>query len=475
MDLKIIPYTSQKSKSDTHLVLKLTKADFENIPFQDGKSTLSFFNCLYEKVTIINEEEIPFQHISIAFFNCLLPEIEVEVIKSENISIGFYGSFISGEINTSKLQSVDINNCITSTSLFLIDIPKVQINFTKENFRPDLWQGLFIQHYIENSQILLENPIKFYIYNPQTINLSSNFVPEEEFFYPEIVISYKDGEHHTETIFKGLSLNVLSITGNPAGNVSLENSKVRSWYISDFIPTGTVSIYSIEPISLSDPDNRIGIHNSKLDGVEFDNVSFNKYPIISFYRTKFSKAIFTSCDFPDDYNTFSSFVPIENVHYPNSRPSNYAKAQYEIFLQLKKALEDRGNYYEAQKLQAISHEALRQIKTISRYDRAILNINNLSNNHGLSIKRPLLGFLIISIPLYIIYLLSVGRVFNSSDFDLSLIGYYFSFIDITHRADFLVDKNEFSWWTLIIDYIGKISVGFFIYQFIAAFRKYGKR
>jgi len=264
MDLKIIPYTSQKSKSDTHLVLKLTKADFENIPFQDGKSTLSFFNCLYEKVTIINEEEIPFQHISIAFFNCLLPEIEVEVIKSENISIGFYGSFISGEINTSKLQSVDINNCITSTSLFLIDIPKVQINFTKENFRPDLWQGLFIQHYIENSQILLENPIKFYIYNPQTINLSSNFVPEEEFFYPEIVISYKDGEHHTETIFKGLSLNVLSITGNPAGNVSLENSKVRSWYISDFIPTGTVSIYSIEPISLSDPDNRIGIHNSKL-------------------------------------------------------------------------------------------------------------------------------------------------------------------------------------------------------------------
>ncbi|HAK30194.1 MAG TPA: hypothetical protein DCO90_13345, partial [Sphingobacterium sp.] len=360
-------------------------------------------------------------------------------------------------------------------SRFLIEIPKVQINSTKENFRRDLWQGLFIQPYIENSQILLENPIKFYIYNPQTINLSSNFVPEEEFFYPEIVISYKDGEHHTETIFKGLSLNVLSITGNPAGNVSLENSKVRSWYISDFIPTGTVSIYSIEPISLSDPDNRIGIHNSKLDGVEFDNVSFNKYPIISFYRTKFSKAIFTSCDFPDDYNTFSSFVPIENVHYPNSRPSNYAKAQYEIFLQLKKALEDRGNYYEAQKLQAISHEALRQIKTISRYDRAILNINNLSNNHGLSIKRPLLGFLIISIPLYIIYLLSVGRVFNSSDFDLSLIGYYFSFIDITHRADFLVDKNEFSWWTLIIDYIGKISVAFFIYQFIAAFRKYGKR
>jgi len=71
--------------------------------------------------------------------------------------------------------------------------------------------------------------------------------------------------------------------------------------------------------------------------------------------------------------------------------------------------------------------------------------------------------------------LSIKRIFAAAEFDTSLLGHYFSFIDITHRSDFLVGKADFGWWNLIIDYIAKIAVGFFIYQFIAAFRKYGKR
>jgi hypothetical protein len=38
------------------------------------------------------------------------------------------------------------------------------------------------------------------------------------------------------------------------------------------------------------------------------------------------------------------FSPIENIHYPENRTVNYHKDQYEIFLQLKNALESTGNY-----------------------------------------------------------------------------------------------------------------------------------
>jgi hypothetical protein len=66
-------------------------------------------------------------------------------------------------------------------------------------------------------------------------------------------------------------------------------------------------------------------------------------------------------------------------------------------------------------------------------------------------------------------------MFNSNQIDYDLIGYYFAFLDITHRTDFLVKKTELSGLSVTIDYINKILVGFLIYQFIAAFRKYGKK
>jgi hypothetical protein len=64
---------------------------------------------------------------------------------------------------------------------------------------------------------------------------------------------------------------------------------------------------------------------------------------------------------------------------------------------------------------------------------------------------------------------------NCNEIDYDLIGYYFAFLDITHRSDFLVSKSELSGWSVTIDYLNKILVGFLIYQFIAAFRKYGKK
>jgi len=59
-------------------------------------------------------------------------------------------------------------------------------------------------------------------------------------------------------------------------------------------------------------------------------------------------------------------------------------------------------------------------------------------------------------------------VFINIEIDYDLIGYYFSFIDLTHRSDFLVDKVGLNGWALAIDYLTKLIVGFFIYQFIAA-------
>jgi hypothetical protein len=167
-------------------------------------------------------------------------------------------------------------------------------------------------------------------------------------------------------------------------------------------------------------------------------------------------------------------MPIANVHYPEEKPASYDKDQYEMLLQLKMAFESTGNYFESQKISAISHEALQRVE-IPIGDWLILGLNDLSNKHGTSILRPFLWFVGTTIVSYALYLLALGKVFDcSKPIDWNLVGFYFSFIDITHRSDFLVDKNDLTGWAAMLDYLNKLVMGYLIFQFISAFRKYSR-
>jgi len=71
--------------------------------------------------------------------------------------------------------------------------------------------------------------------------------------------------------------------------------------------------------------------------------------------------------------------------------------------------------------------------------------------------------------------MSLGRIFVNTKIDWNLVGYYFSFLDLTHKKDFLVPKTELNGWSVTMDFLNKVVVGFFIFQFISAFRKYYKK
>lgn len=497
--IEITPYLIIENQNySDKTVISIKKESFEGVDFQDGRFTFSFIGCKFQKVEFENLEEIDFKDISIQFADCKIDDIKIENIVSENISLLLSSSIVSGVIKSEKMRSVVANNTF-STGLFLLNQNNVEISFTEENIFPKRWRKL-LRNIRVDYLTLLKTKQYFYVYDAKKIAFSINendsskrtfykrayeYLEENNIGYYltdaqknliniNLSIKYSKDIEKQVTKISNSSLNSLSIMGNLEGVISIENTKINNLYISDFACNGEASFYNIFPLKLDNGDNKIGIHKSNLDGVWFDNVNFDQYNRISLYRTKISKAIFTSCNFPDSYTNFEKFTPIENVHYPERKLQNHHKDQYEIFLQLKKALEDTGNYYEGQKLQSIAHDALNKIKTIPITDGVILKINSLSNKHGLSILRPFLWFLGFSIIFYISYLWSLGRIFNSEDIDLRLVGFYFSFIDLTHRTNFLVEKNEFTGLSLTIDYLGKVIFGFLIYQFIAAFRKYRK-
>jgi len=480
------------------LTIKITKQVFEDIMFTDGRSTFSFLNCKFKKLIIENEEDIEFKNISLSFSSCYIEELEVKNIQTKNISILFHSTLLSGSADNENIKSVHLNNCIILGALFLMRIKSIHISYTEENLFPKRWSRMF-QNLRVNYIDIIKRKQDYRIYDCSELSFSSNentsekrgfylrsyesqkdyrigyFLTNEEkdYFNINLYIKYSSEIDHKETKIINSRFNSLSLTGYVKGNMSIENTKINNWYIRDLSTESGASFYNISPIKTI--DSKIEIHKSNLDKSWFDNIAFSSYKLISFYRTKFGKTTFTSCDFPSNSTSFENFTALENVHYPENKPDKYYKDQYEIFLQLKGQLEGTGNFYESQKLQAISNDALMKIEDISRWDKFILYTNSLSNNHGLSIARPLKWFVLFSFVLYILYLISVRRIFLDTNFDTTLIGYYFSFIDLTHRSDFLVEKREFSAWTLSIDYINKVLTSYFIYQFISAFRKYGKR
>ncbi|PNW25343.1 hypothetical protein [Formosa algae] len=478
--MNLTPYKTIENK-----VYDLAEIKITNEFFIGNKSVITFENCKFKKLKLINESDIDFEDISIHFSFCHIQDIETELIVSKQISLHFFGCIIQGNIKNSLIKSVTINNCIT-LSLFLQNQNIIQISYTEENLFVKKWINMLQSTDIKSVDDLLKLKQSLNIYHSKKVNVSFNHSKSNEngLYCPiyeqieEYRIRYYLLEEQKQTLNINLSidfskqedehlkidncvLNSLSLTGSANGKISIENTKTNNFYIRDFSSLSETLLYNISPYTI---ESKIEIHKSNMDNTWFDNIDFKSYETLSFYRSRFAKSTFTSCNFPKDSLSFEKFMTLENIHYPDKKPLNYYKDQYETFLQLRKSLEGTGNYFEAQKLGAISKDSLRKISDLPKTDKFILCLNSISNNHGLSIIRPLIWLFSFSITFYILYLLSIGRIFKTTEFDWTLFGQYFSFLDLTHKKDFLISKEEYSVYTLTIDFLNKIVVGFFSFS-----------
>ncbi|MCG8208333.1 hypothetical protein [Tenacibaculum finnmarkense] len=494
--IKLKAYSTIENKKYGVAKIIITPNDFEDVVFLDNITVLNFDNCQFKKLIISNESEINFKDISLHFSHCIIDNIEIESITSDKISLLFHGCILKGNIKNSNLKNIKINNCITP-SLFLQYQNRIEISYTEENIFFSKWKTLLRYSDVKLAKQIISYKQSIHINNSKNINVYFNHNRKEKFGvyrsqYEQIknlklryFLTKEDKKNLNINLHINFSkakderlkienciLNSLSLEGSANGRISIENTKINNLFIRDFSSESETLLYNISPYLT---DSKVEVHKSNMDNSWFDNIGFNGYKILSFYRTRFAKATFTSCNFPKDSLSFEKFKTLKNIHYPEKKPQNYYKDQYETFLQLKKSLENSGNYFEAQKLGAISKDSLRKVSSLPFSDKLILCLNSISNNHGLSITKPLWWLLAFSVTFYILYLLSIDRLFKPTEFDWSLVGHYFSFLDLTHRKDFLITKSEYSFSTLFLDFANKIIVGFFIFQFISAFRKYVKK
>lgn len=478
------------------------------------RSTISFQNITFNSEVSINVDEGIDHEISISFHNCFIDSFSSFALVSKDLTISLSGCIVKHfKSQDVDLRSIRINNCFGT--FFLSKMKYCFISYTEEN--------IFVRDWYEKSPIedILSFKTNFYLTEIENINIYGSEIDSErrtellkhhKSFYPDnnplhnkvvlkklltdkeksllninVSLTFELPTIHKSSSIRNLPLNSISLTGRSEGEISVENCKINDVYIRNFSSKGDFTLYNLATRGIK--KGKFEVHNSNLDNTWFNSVELNRYFIVffksSFVNTKFSSTIFpTTKELLD-----SSLSSVENIHYPDKKSDKraYNRDMYELFLELKQAFEKRGNFFEAQKMKAVAHDFLNKI-TSSNAGKSefwnstfILGLNKISNFHGVSVRN---AFLLIIASFFLFHWLNVLS-FESYHFSLKsademwkifkkTFKYIFVIANPAHKVSSLAPEGEITAYTYAVSFFSRIAVGYLYYQFIAAFRRFGK-
>ncbi len=234
-------------------------------------------------------------------------------------------------------------------------------------------------------------------------------------------------------------------------------------------------------------------------------------PTLILNQSSLGKAEFTDCDLANFDFQFNNSkiteifisggsVPSENIQIYNVEQNTLAWHEQKVsaYSQLKKVFDSQGDVFWSSHFQSKTgkhqskvlelrllqeanqanswNDKITNLFSTNRFDWISFRLNHYSNLHGENWGRALAFTLLLPMYLYITYLLSLGKVFSiKNSIDWNIIGYFFTFLDPTHKIDFWVESQNLNGWARFIDFLSRIVVSYGIYQLIVAFRKHGKK
>lgn len=239
-------------------------------------------------------------------------------------------------------------------------------------------------------------------------------------------------------------------------------------------------------------------HRQTLTGNGYKQLNLKK-STFRIVQSSLGKTEFTNCDlggFQFEFNNakitevFMSggTVPQKNIVIYGEESGSLAWEEQKVLVynQLKKIFDGQGDIYWATTFQAKTAEHQEKVLELRKAtdrssslsingDLCTFRLNRISNSHGQSWSRALLFTLEAGVIFYILFLLSIGRIFLPTPIDWVLAGQYFQFLDPTHKIDTFVKNDGLNLGSYAADYIGRVFIGYGIFQFISAFRKHSKK
>ena len=263
--------------------------------------------------------------------------------------------------------------------------------------------------------------------------------------------------------------------------------------------------YNVRKTILESHIEKYQEHLKRLTGLEKDDLKITE-PTFRIAQSSLGKTDFTDCDlrgFRFEFNNAKiTEVFMSGGRVPEDKIVIYSKNNDEeknllrreeqkvsVYNQLKKIFDGQGDIYLSTHFQAKTAEHQEKVLTLSRkeerkaggeffsttfWDIITFRLNGFSNRHGESWGRAFLFTAGVAGLFYLLFLLSIGRLLKSTAFDWELAGKYFTYLDPTHKIDFIAHAN-LNFVSYLTDFLSRIFVGYGIYQFISAFRKHGRK
>lgn len=483
----------------TYLLINTTpKSERKKLRLSDNSSIddLNILNCYFnliiedksniilKKVRIydIQNEDLSFEGITIL-------ELEIwNLSQPLYIFLKNITTIQSVIVNASTLSSMEIENCNILKLLF--DSQKLCDSLRVKN---SIIKDFILKNYVINilsftGLVTIENLICHLAYKskisnwhirPQNIenqSLIRNFIcidgtipSDAEVNFANIAIEsiiFWNVSNLGKFVFSGITVNKILDYNDSVIHIDLVIKKCKE--------------ERIIPESLNwnwgeIPQNAFYIINSDLGKANFYNCTFKSMNLFM-VGAKINEINISDSEWPQKL-----YTPSEDIK--TNLPRQYA--------QLRKIHETVGDtvkagMYQAEELNAF-HQSLKFIKG-HRAEKFNLWLNKYTNYFGQDYVRAFCVTIISSLFFYTLYCLSLGFSFDihskkSLDNFWNIAANFLEFINPIHKADYIasilldVKEDQLKPYKLarLIDILSRMLNGYFIYQFIQAFRKYGKR
>ncbi|MDQ0965419.1 multidrug transporter EmrE-like cation transporter [Flavobacterium sp. W4I14] len=277
-------------------------------------------------------------------------------------------------------------------------------------------------------------------------------------------------------IFEDIIVSSITVGCSNFGNIVFRNTETHTITIKDFLNYNKLTFANLRLVY---QHHVMIIFDSNIDRTEFVNVDFRKFGELVIARSEVSNIILSNSILPPRIQ-IGTRDPKYGYEIPTDEKINDNTYHRENYRQLKQAMEKQGNRSAALLYKSREMHYLRK-ETSWGWDKILLNLNYISNNHGLSWIRGIFFTLTISLLMYIIFEISL----KSSLFSFSL-KYTFTqtryaiHVGIDSFSEFLASfplyKSQLEqadgWKAFLVIMLARIFVGYGVYQTIAAFRKY---
>lgn len=431
------------------------------------------------KEMLLDSVEIDFQTVSSDS-----KIIDLQISSSSKINrLSFYDS-TAGMLrvwNNSTIQNTFINNAILdSITLYNCNIDTISI------YHGSKIRSISIQK--------LESSIN--------IEVNKSFIQELTLNNDRQIIGSIYDSIITNIHFKNSVItreSYLQLTNLEVNNLNINNTFIAG----TFILNGITHLNNFFGFDYNDSTSN-GNHHIQNDDFTFPNVPYNlkssiciansdlgKTQLINFNIKRFDKFEYKNSKMLEVFVADTEFPSRQNIYHPDKEAtqSQILEQQRLALSQFKKIYENRGDNIRA--TQALAEEvetyraqlklekpSTRKERWNNRTERFNLWLNRISNYHGNNWFRAMLVTLGVNSLLFMLYSLSIG---NRPGMDVSkfftLAAYSLEFLNPLRKADFLKHDmpGECEGLSVFIDYLSRIIIAYFVYQTIAAFRKFGKK